>query len=241
MRSTRQTWLLVASIALVSASTASQALAEILVLRSSGPAAQRFRAGTLLPDARPIRLVSGDALELLSDTGTWSWRGPGDFPGAASARAAPVIVAPDRRRTRVGAVRSVGGAASTRPNIWMVDVGQPGPVCVLGVSPPLLWRVDAETAGTTILSGPGGSMAEVKWAEGQAVANWPLAVAIVDGGAYRLSGAGATAPVNITVRALDAPPASAPAAGMALIERGCQTQTDLLVLQMEPREEPAGS
>ena len=241
MRSTNRTLIVAFALAMATTMAASEALAEVLVLRSSGPIAQRFRAGTMLPDVRPIRLGVNDTLDLLSDTGTWSWRGPGDFPSArGAARAASALVAPDRRRTRVGAVRSVGGAATARPNVWMVDVAEPGAVCVLTASAPLLWRRDAEAAAVTVLASPDGGSAEVQWASGQSVARWPAGVPVVERATYRLTG-GSTAPVSIVVRALDTPPASAPAAGMALIERGCRAQLDLLAEQMGPGDELEGS
>lgn len=228
----------------VAASTtmiASQALADILVLRSNGPIAQRIRAGTMLPDARPIRLGSNDSLELLSDTGTWSWRGPGDFPAAAGAARGPSIAAPNSRRTRVGAVRSVGSADNSRPNLWMVDVAQPGVVCVLKTDTPLLWRHDADAADVMVLAGPDSGPIEVRWSPGQSTADWPQTVPVRDGATYRLSSEDTSASIELVVRSLDTAPTSAPTAGMALIQRGCAAQVDLLARQMEPRDELAGS
>lgn len=240
MRSTNRIRVAAFVLALAATTTASQALADILILRSSGPISQRLRPGAMLPDVRPIRLGENDTLNLMSDTATWTWRGPGDFPNAGGvARTASAIVAPDRRRTRVGAVRSVGGAATARPNIWMVDVAQPGTVCVLDAGAPVLWRRDTEAAVTIILSGPGDAAAEMQWPSGQAVAAWPEGVPLVDGGAYSLTGSSAS--ISILVRTLDTAPASAPAAGVALIERGCEAQVDLLEEQMEPRDALSGS
>lgn len=236
----RNTLVATAAVALAAVVTAGEAHAQILIMRSSGPIAQRLRPGSLLPDTRPIRLAAGDTLELLGDTGTWTWRGPGDFPGAAGAvRSASVVVAPDRRRARVGAVRSVPGAPESRPNLWMVDVATPGPVCVLAEAPPLLWRLEAENAATQTLAGPDGATAEIAWAPGQAAAAWPETVPLVDGGAYRLTTGAAT--TSLVVKALDAAPASVPEAGMALLQEGCDAQMALLVAQMEEQDELAGS
>ena len=219
--------------------TASQAAADILVMQASGPVAQRYRPGTLLPDARPIRLGPSDVLELLSETGTWTWTGPGDFPAASrTIRTSIGVAAPDMRRTRVGAVRSVGGA-TMRPNVWMVDLAAPGSVCVLSGSAPLLWRMATETAATTTITGPGGGAGAVEWSAGQAAAPWPASVPVVDGAAYRITGAGAA--VDIVVRQLASPPSSLPAAGMALIERGCRAQMEVLTSQVERLDPSAGS
>lgn len=219
--------------------TASQAAADILVMRASGPAAQRFRPGTLLPDARPIRLGATDVLELLSDTGTWTWTGPGDFPAATrTVRTSAGIAAPDLRRTRVGAVRSVGGA-TMRPNVWMIDLAAPGAVCVLSGNAPLLWRMTAETAATTTITGADGSIGTVEWSAGQAAAPWPASVPVVDGAGYRLTGHGEA--VDIMIKVLASSPSSLPAAGMALIEHDCQSQIDVLTNQVERLDGSAGS
>lgn len=240
MRSTRQTALMI-GMALATLAAATDAAAQILVMRSSGPVAQRMRAGTLLPAVRPIRLGPNDTLELLSDSSTWTWRGPGDFPTAVGAtRAAPMIVAPDRRRARVGAVRGVPGSETSRPNLWMVDVGQPGAVCIPGEGPPLLWRADADAAATTTIAGPAGASGEVRWTEGQATTTWPETLPVA-AGVYRLTNTGSETPVEIVIRPLDSAPETAPATGMALIQRGCDAQMELLAAQMEPRDELAGS
>lgn len=234
--------ILAATTILASAVCATQSVAEILVLRSTGPIAQRIPAGALLPAQRPIRLGAGDVLDLMSETGTWSWRGPGEFPGAAATvRTASAIVSPDLRRSRVGAVRSVEGTAGSRPNIWMIDVAQPGPVCVLNADTPLLWRKDADREEVSAISGPDGVSAEIHWAAGQSASAWPTDVPLVEGGTYRLSGRGTAAPVSIVIRELSDAPASVPAAGIALIERACGAQMDLLVAHMEPTEADAES
>ena len=242
MSTSARTAMLVFTTLLASSVSATQSMAEILVLRSTGPIAQRIPAGALLPPQRPIRLGAGDVLDLMSETGTWSWRGPGEFPGAAAAvRTASTIVSPDLRRSRVGAVRSVEGTAGSRPNIWMIDVAQAGPVCVLNAEPPLLWRKKADREDVTALAGPDGAAAEIRWAAGQSAAAWPTDVPLVEGASYRLSGPGTAAPVSIVIRGLSDTPSSVPAAGIALIERACGAQMDLLVAHMEPTEDDAES
>jgi hypothetical protein len=239
MLSTKTTRAVMFAATAATALIASQAMADILVMRASGPAAQRYRPGTLLPDVRPIRLGSSDVLELLSDTGTWTWTGPGDFPAATrTVRTSAGIAAPDLRRTRVGAVRSVGGA-TMRPNVWMVDLAEPGAVCVLSDHAPLLWRTTSEAAATTTITGPGGNVAAVEWSAGQAAAPWPASIPVVDGAGYRITGAGAS--IDIVVKQVSSPPSSLPAAGMALIERGCQSQIDVLTSQVERLDASAGS
>ena len=239
MPSTRLTLLAVLGIGAASLAIASDAAAQILVLRSTGPVAQRLRAGTLLPSARPIRLAANDTLELLSETSTWTWRGPGDFPAAAGAPRAAPLVAPDRRRARVGAVRGTPGAEVERPNLWMIDVEHPGAVCVPAGAPPLLWRPEAAEAASTTITAEGGVSAVVQWEAGQSAVDWPDAVPVA-AGTYRLTSGGDDA-VEIAVRTLATLPETAPETGIALIERGCETQMDLLASRLEPRDELAGS
>lgn len=236
---TRLNSLAAVSLCLASLAIASEASAQILIMRSTGPVAQHLRPGTLLPATRPIRLTANDTLELLSDTSTWTWRGPGDFPAAAGAPRATALVAPDRRRARVGAVRGTPGADVERPNLWMIDVEQPGPVCVPAGDPPVLWRAEAENETSTTIAADDGLSAVVQWEAGQAVTNWPDAVPVA-GGTYRLSGTADT-PVEIEIWTLETLPETASETGIALIGKGCDAQLDLLAARMEPRDELAGS
>ena len=218
---------------------ATAAVADPLVVRSDGPSAGRYRPGTALPENGRVTLAANDTLTLLNDGGTWTLRGPGTFPtGAPAARtsAAPRVRAVSDRRVRVGAVRTVEGISLNRPNLWMIDVEQPGKVCVVDPTALTLWRAEADAASTSTLTGPDGVSAEVAWAAGQASQDWPAAIPVVAGGAYRLSG---VRPVAFTLEPLNATPASVPDAGRALIEHGCTTQLNLLVGQLE--NEDAGA
>lgn len=226
----RNTLVFVAAIILGAGTTTGVAIADVLILRSNGPIAQRLPAGSLLPETRPIRLAGGDTLELLGETGTWTWRGPGDFP-----RSAPGTVRPDSRRVRIGGTRTGPGA---RP-FWMMDVATSGTVCVLADRPPQLWRMEADQADVARLVGPGGTAAEAAWASGQASVAWPEAIPVIDGASYRLTVGSAT--TNLVIRLLDTAPTSAPQAGMALLEKGCDAQIALLVAQMEQWDELEGS
>ncbi len=233
----RNSLLFVAAIILGAGATTGVALADILVLRSNGPIARRLPAGSLLPGTRPIRLAAGDTLELLGETGTWTWRGPGDFPRtAAAAQSASKMATPDSRRERLGGTRTGRGSP---PYLWMVDVATSGTVCVLAGVTPLLWRMEAENADVAALVGPNGVAAEVAWAPGQAAVAWPETVPVVDGASYRLTAGSAT--TSLVIRLVDTAPTSAPQAGLILLEKGCDAQMALLVAGMPEQEELAGS
>ena len=241
MRSVKSISIAASAAALACVALASPAPAQILVVHATGSAAQRYEVGSLLPDARPIRLGPSDSLELLSSAGTWTWDGPGEFPRAAGEGRSAPPAGPGTRRPRVGAVRSVGGTPAARPNVWMVDVVEPGAVCVPGSTPPLLWRMQADTAATTTVTAPGGEVGTVTWAAGQAAAPWPEGIPLVDGGAYRLTGDTNATPVEIVVRQLSEPPTSLTAAGTTLLQRDCAAQMDVLLGQVQTLDESAGS
>lgn len=232
-----------AAIALAAAAIAGSAAAQSLVVRSSGPSAARYRAGTMLRAPQSVELRSGDAVTLLSDGATWTLRGPGVYPvtpGAVRSVSNRAPAAVNQRRERIGAVRSAPGEGTTRPNIWMVDIATPGPTCVVDPTSVSLWRADAMAAAEMTLTGPDGAAVPVSWAAGQSSRSWPAALPVVDGASYRLE-AGSAAPVSVTLKTLPAAPASVPDAGAALIAAGCSSQLDLLLAQVGGPSEADGS
>jgi len=109
---------------------AAAAVAEPMALRASGPSAAQFKAGTRVPDDRPVLLKTGDVLVVLDSRGTRSVAGPGSFrfdTAAADAATAPpfaeLLTQKSERRARIGAVRSGSGevAAPRPPGLRAID------------------------------------------------------------------------------------------------------------------------
>jgi hypothetical protein len=220
--------------------TASAADAQVLVVRATGPSAGRYKAGMALPPTAKVTLKQGDLLVLLDERSSWTLRGPGTLPVQArqTAVAAPRLMSVDERRARIGAVRTPDADALTRPNLWLIDVAQSGPACIVDAKAPQLWRADEKAAGRTTVSGPAGASGIVDWSPGQEIAAWPAGVPIVPGGVYHLSGPGNA---SVTLKPLASPPDSVADAGKALIANGCTAQLDLLVAQMAAAGKAGGS
>ncbi len=206
------------------------ALADVMVVRASGPSATSFKPGTRLTDNTPLVLKAGDQLVLLDKGGTRTVQGPGRFTATessspASSVALAALTGSNTRRARVGAVRAAAPAASTQPSsIWFVDSAKGGTVCVANATRPSLWRSDISAAGSTRLNG-GGKSAEVRWVPGQASQLWPGALPASDGASYAIEPGGA----QVRFVTLGAAPTDLVALGDALLARGCETQVDLLI------------
>lgn len=216
---------------------ASSAWADTLVVRASGPSAQTYRPGAKLADGGKLSLKAGDVVTLLDNKGTRTLRGPGTFPVAASAAAVASSVTLSAlldtkrvRRARTGAVRGTikdgAAVAPRRPNLWLVDVAQPGALCVADPAAVRLWRADTAKAATFQIHGA-AQHAAVPFAAGEAVAAWPGALPLTEGAAYRIEGG--ARPVDIRLTKLDQAEAGLDSVAAGLIARGCEAQLDLLV------------
>ena len=73
--------------ALIAAAGSSAALADVLVVRASGPSAKAYPAGKTIADNARIALQAGDSLVLLDSRGTRVLRGPGSFTPNGPAQA----------------------------------------------------------------------------------------------------------------------------------------------------------
>jgi hypothetical protein len=213
--------------------------AEVLVLRSVGPSAARYRAGQRLPDNTSFTLRPGDAVTVLAGGGTRTFRGPGTYSASGPARAGGTASAGPRRMT--GAVRGSGDAPVVRPDdIWQVDVTQSGRACVAAGQRPTLWRPSADRAVQLTITPPTGAPQTVNWARGQKTLAWPASIQVADNASYQLSWTGATSPTRLTTRTLPAAPrANTEALATAFITNQCRGQLDVLISKNEVREASA--
>jgi hypothetical protein len=214
----------------------SYAAAEVLVLRSVGPSASRYRAGQRLPDSTTFVLRPGDSVAVLAGGGTRTFRGPGSFTATGPARATGLASA--GRRVNTGAVRGTGDGKVQRPSdIWALDVTQSGPICVGSDGRPVLWRPSAEQAVQLTITPPTGAPRTVSWPRGQQTLAWPVNVPLTNGASYQLSWSGATVPTRVTARTL-APLAANDLEGVAtaLITNQCRNQLEVLIAQREVKE-----
>ncbi|ANI79562.1 hypothetical protein [Sphingobium sp. EP60837] len=216
---------------------AGPALAETLVVRASGPSARNYPPGAKLADGGSLLLKAGDVVTLLDAKGTRTLRGPGRFGVTAAASAAlasnvtlaALLDTKRVRRARTGAVRGALGeapAVAKRPNLWLVDIAQPGALCVADPPAVRLWRVDATKPLSLRISG-GGVQAAASFAAGETIAAWPATLPVKDGASYRLEAGGRSSDIRFAL--LNAADIGLDGTAAALIAHGCQAQLDLLV------------
>jgi hypothetical protein len=220
--------------------TAAPALADALVVRSTGPSAATYPVGRRLADSDRIVLRAGDRVVVVGNAGTRTLSGPGNFPVRAGAIANGGSRATLRRYisaggsatiSRTGAVRGDTGTDTLRaPNLWVVDIARSGTFCVADAASLNLWRgnLNADTLLTVErLDTPGTTPARLAFVAGQALRLWPTdTMPVTEGARYRLSGAGLAAPVEVTF-ALSGPPsadANEGAVAEMLATRGCTGQ-----------------
>jgi hypothetical protein len=205
-------------------------MADILVVRSSGPSAKSYPPGRRLPESARITLRAGDQLVVLDGRGTRIVRGPGSFTAGAPAVGRVASAAPAvERRARIGAVRGLETGELRPPSIWHVDVARSSNVCVADPSKVTLWRADAAVAATLDIAGQGGRTKRLGWQPGSSTLAWPSDLPVADGAEYRLSGSGAPVPSTIRFRTMPTKPAGLEDMAQTLIRNQCDAQLDLFI------------
>jgi len=225
-----------AALALAAACAVAPALASAgVVVSASGPSAAGFPVGKSIGTSERIVLRAGDTLTVLDGDGTRVLRGAGTFTlgqQSGASRRSTFAVLTERRtasRVRTGAVRGDETAPLHSPNLWYVDIGHPGTVCIVGTDRVRLWRATTEGDATYALRPvAGGTSHSVTFADGDMLAPWDTsAFPITDGASFSLSGPGA-AGSTLTFAVLDAAAEEPEALAQQLIAKGCAQQLELL-------------
>lgn len=235
MTKLRHLWTVGAALAAVV--TSSAALADALVVRSTGPSAASYPVGRRLPATERVVLRAGDRIVLVGEGATRTLAGPGNFPVRAatsasldrSATLGRYLSANGSSISRTGAVR--GGGPVDRPtpgNIWDVDFEMGGTVCVIDPANITLWRPYA-AADTllTVQSGEGGATSgnSLAFVTGQNFRVWPQdTMPVRDGQSYRISGPGMASTVTITFAVVGNIATDATSVATALADKGCTRQ-----------------
>jgi prepilin-type processing-associated H-X9-DG protein len=215
--------------------TATAAQAGVVVA-ASGPSAKNYPVGRKLADNEPIVLQAGDAITVLDQRGTRVLRGAGSYTLAQQAgpsKSGTFAVLTRQRsaqRMRTGAVRAGdSGGPVTSPNLWYVDVGRSGTLCLANTDDVRLWRPTTEGQATyAIRPTAGGAPANVAFADGEMLAAWNTAsLPVSDGSSFVISRAGSPDQA-VTFRVLGQVPSDPEGLAQKLIESGCMTQLDLM-------------
>ena len=223
------------------------AVAQNIVIRSTGPSATSYPAGKKLPSNTKLALKNLDMVTILSKGGTRVFKGPGTYSltgdastqTSSSTRLASFINNRGSSRARTGAVRSAGVGVSDaepqNPNLWFLDVTKGGKFCVADANALVLWRPDYTGSATASVVEPvNGTVTEIAWRKGNPLKSWPIEAApIKNGASYRLIGSNVEKSVEVNFVMLDEAPQNLDDAAAALIANGCQSQLDLLVKTLE--------
>lgn len=229
--------------------SAGGALAETIVVKSSGPSARLYPPGRSIPDNSKVPLKAGDSVTILDGRGTRVLKGPGIFATTASTATPSTIGALLRntgtRQVRTGAVRGTGTEAARPPNVWLIDSSKSGTVCVAGTEAVSLWAPPHEEATSLTLTRlSDGKAIPVALRPGQSVKAWPTTeFPITNGAQFRVSGDGVANPVTLRFAALGPNPQGLEGTAAALIKAGCTAQLDLLIETVavpSDEEPPAG-
>ena len=251
---TRFTRLAGALLAVAAMTWSSAALAQAMVVRSTGPSATKFPVGKKFAAGERVTLVSGDQIVLLDKGKTRTIARPGTHNVSATVEASQTLSSTMTRMiAREGAMRSRGGftrgpaeaadAPVRAPNLWVIDVREGGTFCVADPARLLFWRPDM--AGDALLRvelGTDAAKAEtLAFVDGQSYRRWPGdTLPLRTGERYRLSGAGLAAPVTISFLTLTAIPESPDQIAETLLAQGCTAQLGRLVDALAEEEENSG-
>ena len=244
--------LIAAALAVTVACVSTSALAQSMVMRSSGPSATKYPVGKKLAANEKITLVAGDRVVLLDKGKTRTLARPGVHNSSVNVAANQTLsTTMTQMISRDGALRRRGGAtrgpgdvetasAEIRaPNLWLIDARQGGNFCVADRATLLFWRPDinGDTSLRVEAEGNAAKAETIAFLDGQAYRRWPSAtLPLAAGAGYRLSGAGLAQPVSIKFQLLDNLPETPEAIATTLLERGCTAQLDRLVDTMAEDE-----
>lgn len=239
------------AVAIAALSLPAAALAQAVVVRSTGPSAATYPMGRKLPANATVVLKAGDQVTVFDKAGSRVLAGPGTYTlngsverSAPATAVAALMVRGGGARVRTGAVRGApmaGMAPHEGPDsVWYLDVSKGGTFCVADPAQLVLWRPNRTDAGTGQLAAADGTIADVSWNAGNALKMWPAAsMPVVEGQTYRFSSPlGQT--VRITLKMVGAVPADEVEVAAMLADKGCTAQLDMLAAAAAPADPGSG-
>jgi hypothetical protein len=216
------------------------AAAQSMVVRSTGPSASKFPAGSRVKENDRVVLVAGDKLVLMKDGKTRTLSGPGSFQTTEQVAASQSTSTTVTRMLAKGpTMRSRGGfsrgsdaksvSEARAPNLWLLDYREAGTFCVADANALLLWRPEMDSDQLLRIE-QGGHTETVAFVSGANYRKWPSETLPLQFGVdYRLSGGGLPAPVSVRFTQFDGEDLSVDKSAEALLAKGCSAQINRLV------------
>lgn len=239
---------LTAAAAIATIACVGTAAAQSMVVRSTGPSANKYPAGAKLKSADKLTLVAGDKVVLMQAGKTRTLSGPGTFGATGTVQASQSLGGNVTRMLAKGpTMRSRGGfsrgdtltpppADLRAPNLWLLDYREAGTFCVLDPTILMLWRPNME-GDTALEIESTGKKTTVAIVDGANFRKWPTDVLPVQYGTdYRLSGGGLAKPVTVRFAAIENAPDTVEGSIDMLMAKGCSPQLNRLVDTMSEAE-----
>jgi hypothetical protein len=234
--------------ALAAFAGAGSALAQAVVVSSTGPSRASYPAGKRLAAGARVTLQAGDRVTIIDKAGSRVLTGGSSFviDGAVN-RDSTVAVQIGRALSkpqpvrRGGTVRGPNEPPATEPlppSVWLADTGAGGRVCVLRDSDLYLWREGSDKRRFAWLGETeGGGMVRLQFPEAVAGVAWPTGmVPLVDGRTYRLteeSNPDNYKDFEVVILDPEVVPVDAQGLAVTLLDNGCRAQFDWMAKKLE--------
>ena len=217
------------------AASAASAAPAVIVKSSS----DKYPVGSKIDDKDTITLESGDSVTVLTNKGTRTMKGPGEFevgakPKPNRARFANLTRKRAASKSGTGAVRAPGdGSGEDRPlspNLYYVDVGQSGTVCLYDLAEVRLWRpYNAGIETYQVMDPASEDSIDVTFDDGESVAPLdPARMTVAEGISYTITGPDGAEATSISFVALDTDTKQPDQFASVLAEKGCMVQLALM-------------
>lgn len=235
---------LAAAAAIAAVAMTGTAAAQSTVVRSTGPSATKYPAGTKFKANQRITLADGDKLVVMQGGKTRTLSGRGEHNTGAVIAANQTMggtmirmMAKRPSATKGGASRGDEITVTTvrAPNLWLLDYREGGNFCVSDPATLMLWRPLGKGMTTVTVTGANTS-GTVEIPADSEMRRWPANVPLQYGVDYQLSGGGLTGPVTIRLTQLTTRPDTPESAYDLLSSNGCSPQVERLVDAMSQDE-----